>query len=358
VVGDLRARDEDVAVVLVGVGQRRVGFEVGVGLADRLPLALVDGRVLAVERRLDVAEAAADARHPVALVVVADDLVFHLVVVEQSRRALVEGSLGIEDGFVLLVLDLDGVDGRVGRFGVDGRDSRDRVAHVADVLREDVHVPRTRLGVGLAGAGVLPVGDFLGVGRQDGVDAVHRLGRARVDVGDTSVWNVAAPDRGVGEVGELPREVGGVLRLAGDEFAVVRLLRRRRDAEALVGVFPVVVGFVPLDRVAVQRLRVLVLDRVEDVGVLARRTGSGAAVGLTVRVAVGLTVGVTVAALGVVGSRLVTHRHHLRRCRRRSRPRCHSRRRGRPRRVSPRRVSDTPYSDRRCRRWPRGPPPR
>jgi len=152
-----------------------------------------------------------DVGHPVAVIVVADDLVLDLVVGEQLRRVLGERFLGVGDVVVLLVLDLDGVGCGRNRGRVLGRDRRDRIADVADVLVEHVHVPRARFGVRLAGARVLRVRHVVRPRSEDGVDAVQFFGLGRVDGRHAAVWNLAADDRGVSEIRKPFLVVRGVL---------------------------------------------------------------------------------------------------------------------------------------------------
>ncbi len=244
VVRHLRRRPHRQAVVGRVVRDDAVRFGEGVRDALEVPRGLGDdGGVL--ERLLRLAERLVDVLLDVR--VVDADLRMDLLVLR-----LLKPVHQPQDRFQFAVLDLDGARRRQGRRLVLGRHHRHVIAHVAHLLESQrLLVLRQRQHAEGAPGHVLA--------GQDGDDAVHRLGRRRVDLLDACVRLVAADHLRHQHVGK--HHVVGVDGLAGHlERSVDQRHARAQDLEA----FWRIVGMASRrQRVAERRpllLRIDVLD--------------------------------------------------------------------------------------------------
>ena len=157
-----------------------------VGVGERL----VDG---AVVHRLAVGRHAGPARHQGHRQVVVEVGVDH-------RRVAGHRHLGVDHRGPHLVVDDDGVGGVPGRVAVRGHDHRHRLADVAhDVGGHGAVLGRRERGAD--GHRVEERGDLRP--REHRLDAVHRLGRARVDRPDAAVGDIAALEGGVPQAEDL-----------------------------------------------------------------------------------------------------------------------------------------------------------
>ncbi len=212
-----RGPEVELAPTLLPVGEGRVLLEgdVGVALVEVDVLADVGGLL---ERRVDVAEVQGGDAVGVPELALVDELPGGL-----------ERALDGRDGLERLVGHVDAPGRLPGRLLVEGGHGRDRLADVPDLVN---------------GEGVLVLADREGaeghrevLSRDDGEDAVHRLGRRRVDVDQPGVGLGAPLDDGVGQPG--PVEVAGVPGLAGGLLPAVHArVGRADDVEGGLGPLP------------------------------------------------------------------------------------------------------------------------